>query len=322
MSNIEWTDQTWNPFVGCSKISPGCDNCYAIRMANRIKLPHYRSLVSSMDWTGKLNRAPQHIVEKPLRRAKPTVFFVNSMSDIFHENAEDDWIVEAFDIMNRSPQHVFQVLTKRPARAVKKTRELGLVWGDHIWAGVSIEADKYAVPRSRELAKLPAKVRFVSCEPLLGALPSLPIDQLNWVIAGGESGVSKSVRAPDPMWFYDLRDRCRAAGVPFFFKQWGTYNANGARQSKKANGHLLGGREIFEMPASAYDQLVKPDPRWVRIERHAAMSPSKRLASSGARYVVNGKPSDDQTEFVLGVLSDDPGTYENPNRALIAGSGE
>lgn len=320
MSSIEWTDQTWNPFVGCSRISAGCDNCYAIRMANRFKFPHYQGLVSSMDWTGKLNRAPEHIFEKPLRTKRPTVFFVNSMSDLFHENAQDEWIIEAFETMTRCPQHVFQVLTKRPARAVKKTRQLGLVWSDNIWAGVSIEEDKYALPRSRELAKIPAKVRFVSCEPLLGPLPSLPISQIDWVIAGGESGIQKSVRAPDINWFRDLRDRCRVAGVPFFFKQWGSYDARGNKGSKHDNGHILDGHEIFEMPASAYDQLTKPDPRWVRyIAPYACRRPVERFAASEPGFVIDGQPTDDRDEYVIARISDTPATYRNPNRKLTHG---
>lgn len=319
MSSIEWTDQTWNPFVGCSKISPGCDHCYAIRMANRFDFPHYRGLVSSMDWTGNINRAPQHIVEKPLRTKKPTVFFVNSMSDMFHDRVQDDWLTECFDIMNRCPHHVFQILTKRPSRAVKKTGELGLKWGNHMWAGVSIEEDKYALPRSRELMKLPANVRFVSCEPLLGALPSLPIDQLDWVIAGGESGIERTVRPTDINWFRDLRDRCRFAGVPFFFKQWGAFNAAGKRGSKGENGHVLDRHEIFEMPASAYDQLTKPDPRWVRVvPPHAQRRPGDRLAHSEPPFVIEGEPTDDQHEYILAVIGDAPSTYQNPNRKLTS----
>lgn len=323
MTSIEWTDQTWNPYVGCSKISSGCDHCYAVSMANRFKFPHYQGLVSQMDWTGQLNRAPKHIFDKPLNTKKPSVFFVNSMSDIFHENAKDDWIVEVFDIMNRTPRHVFQILTKRPSRSVKKTKELGLKWSDHMWAGVSIENDNFAIPRSRELLKIDASVRFVSCEPLLGALPSLPIQDLDWIIAGGESGVRSTVRPAEVEWFRDLRDRCRKAHVPFFFKQWGSFNEVGKRQSKAKNGHLLDGEEIFEMPATAYDQLLKPDPRWVRIVKpQAHQTPSERYATSEPAYIVNGVPLDDVGEYALAVLGESPATYQNPNRALTVSKGD
>lgn len=314
MSAIEWTDATWNPQVGCSRISAGCDNCYAIRMANRFNHAHYDGLVEAMDWTGKINRAPRHIVEKPLRTRKPTVFFVNSMSDMFHEDMDDAWIAENFEIMNRSPRHVFQVLTKRPSRAVKKTQELGLVWGDHIWAGVSIESDEFAKSRAREIMKVPAKVRFVSAEPLLSALPSLPVADLDWIIAGGESGVGKTVRAPDPNWFRDLRDRCRAAGVPFFFKQWGSFDESGARASKKANGHLLDGEEIFEMPASAYDQMPRPDPRWKRVAATAKVRPSERYEVSSAPFRVGSQAFEDETDAFLAVMAGDGELLaDNPN---------
>lgn len=314
MSTIEWTDATWNPQVGCSRISAGCDNCYAIRMASRFNHPHYSGVVEKMDWTGKINRAPEHIINKPLKTRKPTVFFVNSMSDMFHEDMEDDWIVENFDVMNRSPHHVFQILTKRPSRMVKLTQRLNLNWADNMWAGTSIESDKYAIPRSRELMKVPAKVRFVSAEPLLSALPSLPIDELDWVIAGGESGVARTVRAPNIDWFRDLRDRCRAAGVPFFFKQWGSFDARGVKASKKSNGHLLDGEEIFEMPASAYDQMPRPDPRWKRVGELAHVTPSDRYMVSSAPFRVGSQAFEDEIDAVLAAVggSGDP-LSDNPN---------
>lgn len=329
MSTIEWTDRTWNPIVGCTKISHGCDHCYAVRMANRFSHSHYSGVVDFPDWTGLINKAPNHIVAMPLRVRKPTVFFVNSMSDMFHDNVQDAWLVEFFDIMNRARHHTFQVLTKRPSRAVKKTKELGLRWSPNIWAGTSIESDKYAVPRSREVIKLPAEVKFISCEPLLSALPSLPVGELDWIIAGGESGNEKSIRRAEPDWFRDLRDRCRAKGVPFFFKQWGAYGEDGVRRSKHANGHLLDGEEIFEMPASAYDRLIAPDPRWRRIEPRtmalatlglAATTPDQRLAASPPKYVVEGTFCDDD-DHIVWAMCKGLTTHPNPNRKRLLTAG-
>lgn len=302
MSQIEWTDETWNPVVGCTRISAGCDHCYAVLMATRLqgsavkrgKPIHYLNVIKDGDWSDVIARAPAGIFNKPLRTLKPTVYFVNSMSDMFHENTPDDAIMDAFKVMNACPHHTFQVLTKRPSRMVKKTVELGLKWSDNIWAGCSIEQDKFAAPRSRELLKVPAKLRFVSAEPLLGPLPSLDVADLDWVIAGGESGNATTVRPMAREWVRDLRDRCRAAGTPFFFKQWGAYGEDGERRSKGENGHLLDGEEIFEMPAQAYDRLITPDPRWTRIEKRthrlaaiglAAATPDQRLAGSVPRLL-------------------------------------
>jgi len=314
MSSIEWTDTTWNPIVGCDRLSPGCDHCYAIKMASRLtRVAHYNGVVAQGDWTGLINLAPDRIVEIPLRRRQPTVYFVNSMSDMFHDMVEDEWLIRFFDIMNRCPQHIFQLLTKRPARMVKKTQELGLKWSRNIWAGTSIEADKYARARVRELLKVPASIRFVSCEPLLGPLPSLDVAALDWVIAGGESGIFKTVRPMDRAWLRDFRDRCRVANTPFFFKQWGAFGEDGARRSKKQNDHMLDGEEIFEMPAVAYDMLASPDPRWTRIEKTAQPTPSKRKAASAYPLIVAGEGTNNVTEFVYHKMMDDEGTFENPN---------
>lgn len=310
-SSIEWTDDTWNPIVGCRRISHGCDHCYAVTMATRIAgmkkspRPHYQGVVERGDWTGVVNEAPAHIFNAPLKARKPKVWFVNSMSDLFHEAVDDGIILRVFEVMNRSPKHVFQVLTKRPSRMVKKTDELGLRWTDNIWAGTSIESDKFAVPRSREIMKVPALIRFVSAEPLLNALPSLPIDELDWVIAGGESGKSKTVRPCDPDWLRDLRDRCRTAGVPFFFKQWGSHDANGAKVGKEMAGHLLDGEEIFEMPAAAYAQLPSPDPKWVpvaereRVFQHGAMPRPAQRARAATPLITGGVPVHDKGEAVM-----------------------
>lgn len=256
MSSIEWTDKTWNPIAGCSRVGPGCDNCYAITMAHR-QMAMGRKKYSGVthrsggriDWTGKFSFDPA-VLDVPRRVSEKTTWFVNSMSDLFGEGVQDDWLVKIFEVMNQTPQHDYQVLTKRPNRMLSKTTELGLVWSPNIWAGTSIESDKY-VGRARLLAKVPAALRFISAEPLLSDLPSLDLTGIGWVIVGGESGVSKAVRPMDPQWVRNIRDRCIAAGVPFFFKQWGAFGADGLRvRSKKDSGHLLDGVEYFQMPAS------------------------------------------------------------------------
>lgn len=324
MSAIEWTDSTWNPIVGCSRISAGCDHCYAIKMAHRFGHEHYTGLTevnlneARVDWTGVLSTAPPHIFNKPLRVKRPTVFFVNSMSDMFHESASDADIIAAFKIMNACPQHTFQVLTKRPSRMAAKTQELGLIWSENIWAGTSIEEDKYAKSRVRELLKVPAKLRFVSAEPLLDALPSLEIGKINWLIAGGESGQENTVRPMDPQWVRDLAKRSRAAGTPFFFKQWGKFGQDGIKRSKSANGHLLDGEEIFEMPADAYDRLKAngraPDPRWRRITDKAMLSPAERFEASALPYIAAGQATASDEDYMLSLMRGDPATYENPQR--------
>lgn len=328
VSTIEWTDLTWNPIVGCHRISAGCDHCYASKMAtrlNHVRGPaHYQGVATGGDWTGIINLAPPRIVEAPLGKTKPSIYFVNSMSDMFHEGVQDSWLIRFFEVMNAAKQHTFQVLTKRPSRAVQKTKELGLRWSDNIWAGASIELDKYSIPRSRELLKLPAAIRFVSAEPLLGALPNLPVERLDWIIAGGESGIAKTVRPSDPDWYRDLRDRCRAANTPFFFKQWGTYGEDGIRRSKGENGHMLDGEEIFEMPAVAYDRLSTPDPRWVRVHKEtkgraingvAAATPDQRFQSATGKYVIGGDHTSDDDEEIVWSMLKGIETTPNPNKA-------
>ncbi len=323
MSSIEWTDQTWNPVVGCSRISHGCDHCYAIKMATRLhtSVGHYQGVVDvtgAPDWSGVINIAPDRIVNEPLRRTAPTVYFVNSMSDMFHEAVRDEWIVRFFKIMNGSPRHTFQVLTKRPSRMAAKTRELGLNWTTNIWAGASVESGKYAKPRVRELLKVPASLRFVSAEPLLSALPSLDVAALDWVISGGESGNARTVRKSESVWHEDLRNRCRLADTPFFFKQWGAFGEDGTRRSKSDNGHMLEGKEIFEMPAVAYDRLRSPDHRWTRIAPRAEQTPTERYMASGPLYVAQGKATDSDDDHVLSRMRGDRDTYQNPNRFLMA----
>lgn len=349
MSAIEWTDKTWNPLVGCKRISAGCDNCYAIlearRKVNRASMPQYRYVTAYTDgmrsdvpltysgpqsgnprpdgavlnWTNQIGVAGPRIFDEPLHTRTPTVFFVNSMSDLFHDGVEDDDLKRVFEIMNQCKRHTFQVLTKRPSRMALKTRELGLNWTSNIWAGASIEEDKYALPRVRELLKVPASLRFVSAEPLLGPLPSLEVEKIDWLIVGGESGKGKDVRPMRREWARDLLRRCHDVQTPFFFKQWGAWGEDGKRRSKGENGHLLDGQEIFEMPADAYDRLKAhgraPDPRWTRITARAWLRPTDRLTASAVPYVANGQATGSDDDYVLSLMRGDRDTYENPQRS-------
>lgn len=231
-SEIEWTQSTWNPVTGCSKISSGCKNCYAQRMAVRLQAmgqPNYRN---GFD----LTLQPQ-MLELPFKWKRPQNIFVNSMSDLFHEKVPLEYIQQVFDVMGRAFWHSFQLLTKRSDR-LKRVSHL-LPWAENIWMGVSVEnADvRYRIDHLRACD---AHVKFLSLEPLLGPLPSLDLNGIDWVIVGGESG--PKARPVDVRWVVDIRDQCIKNNVPFFFKQWGGYN-------KKKAGRLLEGRTWDEMPA-------------------------------------------------------------------------
>ena len=240
LSDIEWTDATWNPVTGCTKISPGCKNCYAHRMARRLYAmgqPRYRN-------NFKVTLHPD-LLEQPLRWAQPRKIFVNSMSDLFHPEVPLDFIQAAFDVMGQAYWHTFQILTKRSERLIELARHLR--WQDNIWMGVSVENRDYTF-RIEHLRKVPAAIRFLSVEPLLGPIPWLPLHGIDWVIVGGESG--PRCRKIEPVWVRHIRDRCLAYGVPFFFKQWG-----GTR--KKLSGRELDGRTWDEMPDSKSRKLKR-----------------------------------------------------------------
>jgi protein gp37 len=230
-SKIEWTDATWNPVTGCTKISPGCKNCYAERMAERLKAMGQRNYANGFDLT-----LQPHMLELPLHWKKSRMIFVNSMSDLFHEDVPESYIHQVFDVMRRAHWHQFQVLTKRCVRLYELAPQLP--WPPNIWMGVSVESPGY-IYRISHLCLTPAKVRFLSLEPLLGPLPNLNLRGIAWVIVGGESG--PSARPIDPVWVRDIRDQCLTAKVPFFFKQWGGVN-------KKEAGRELDGRTWDEMP--------------------------------------------------------------------------
>ena len=230
-SAIEWTDATWNPVTGCTQVSPGCDHCYALTFAERFRGVPGHPYEQGFD----LKLWPERL-ELPLQWKKPRHIFVNSMSDLFHKDVPDDYIRRVFEVMVKADWHIFQVLTKRSARLAR----LGptLPWGSHIWAGVSIESNRY-VWRADQLRKVPAHIRFISAEPLLGPLDGLSLEGIHWLITGGESGYGH--RPCDPDWVRNLRDRCVAEGVAFFHKQCGG-------RTPKAGGRLLDGRTWDEFP--------------------------------------------------------------------------
>lgn len=230
-SAIEWTESTWNPLTGCNKISPGCKHCYAATMAKRLQAMGQQNYRNGFELT-----LQEHMLEVPLKWRKPQTIFVNSMSDLFHKEVPLEYIKRVFDVMNRADWHRYQVLTKRAERLEEVAKVLE--WGAHIWMGVSVENNDYAY-RIDHLLRTPAKVKFLSCEPLLGPLPGMNLAGIDWVIVGGESGIG--ARPMDAAWVTDIRDQCLHADVPFFFKQWGGVN-------KKKTGRLLDGRHWDEMP--------------------------------------------------------------------------
>lgn len=230
-SEIEWTNATWNPVTGCTKISPGCKHCYAEVFAERWRgIPghHYEQGFDLRLWPERLNL--------PLTWKKPRTIFVNSMSDLFHENVPFSFIKKVFETMEEASWHTFQILTKRSERMEELAPKLK--WSSNIWMGVSIETDKY-LWRADHLRKISAAVKFLSLEPLLGPLSDLDLFEIDWVIVGGESG--PGAQQMDPHWAIEIRNNCIKSGVPFFFKQWGGVQ-------KKKNGRVLEGRTWDEMP--------------------------------------------------------------------------
>lgn len=240
-TSIEWTEETWNPTTGCDRISPGCDNCYALTLAKRLKAmgqPKYQR-DGDPRTSGPGFGLTEHpaALDIPRRWTTPRVVFVNSMSDLFHHDVTDSFIRQVFDVMTETPQHTYQVLTKRPQRLAALADDLP--WPSNVWMGTSIESDRYAW-RADRLRRVPAAVRFLSLEPLLSPLPSLDLEDIDWVIVGGESGAHH--RPIDEDWIIDIHERCRTSEVPFFFKQWGG-------RTPKAGGRELHGETWSEMPA-------------------------------------------------------------------------
>jgi protein gp37 len=230
-STIEWTEATWNPVTGCTKISPGCTHCYAERMAMRLQAMGNANYANGFDVTLQ----PQ-MLERPLSWKKPRRIFVNSMSDLFHESVSERFIQQVFEVMREASWHTFQVLTKRSDRLAEMDQRID--WPANVWMGVSVESTKFE-DRIDDLRGTSARIKFLSLEPLLGPLPNLNLDGIDWAIVGGESG--PGARRMDPEWVTEIRDQCAQAGVAFFFKQWGGTN-------KKRTGRVLEDRTWDELP--------------------------------------------------------------------------
>ncbi len=231
-TKIEWTESTWNPVTGCTKISEGCLNCYAERMAKRLKAMGQANYTNGFEVT-----MHSHVLEHPLKWKKSQVIFVNSMSDLFHEEIPLGFIKQIFDVMKRADWHTFQILTKR-ARRLEELAPF-LDWPQNVWMGVTVENAKCSY-RIDHLRSVPAAVRFLSMEPLLSAVDNINLDRIDWVIVGGESG--QGARPIKEQWVRSIREQCQNANVPFFFKQWGGVN-------KKKAGRVLDNRIYDEMPS-------------------------------------------------------------------------
>lgn len=279
MSRIEWTGRTWNPVTGCDRISEGCEHCYALTLARRLKAmgqPHYQT-DGDPRTSGPGFGVAMHddALQIPMRRRVPTVWFVNSMSDLFHARVSPEFIAQVWAVMATTPQHTYQILTKRPQRMArllgpggdvteacadgeplwltppildehrKGTGRHELYPAENVWLGTSIESNRH-VARADALRATPAAVRFLSLEPLLGPLPDLDLTGISWVIVGGESG--SGARPMQPAWAREIRDMCADAHVPLFFKQWGAHDSEGRRVGKKAAGRLLDGVVHDAMP--------------------------------------------------------------------------
>lgn len=237
-SQIEWTEATWNPVTGCTQVSPGCANCYAMRFAERFRDVPGHPYERGFDLQLRPDRLGQ-----PLKWKKPRTIFVNSMSDLFHPGVPDEYIQQVFEVMREASRHRFQVLTKRSKRLAELSPQLP--WPENVWMGVSVENQRWT-SRIDDLRRTGAKIKFLSCEPLLGPL-ELDLEGIDWVIAGGESG--PGARPMDGDWVRGVRDQCVTAETAFFFKQWGAHGECGKRVGKKRAGRELDGRMWDELPA-------------------------------------------------------------------------
>lgn len=239
-SEIEWTEQTWNPTTGCTKISPGCKHCYAEVMAHRLQAMGAPGYANGF----KLALHPERLLQ-PLQRKKPTVYFVNSMSDLFHEDIPDRFLDQVFSVIRQTPHHTYQILTKRAERLPEYFAKRSCPV--NVWLGVSVENRKYGVPRIAQLRQVDAHIRFLSVEPLLEDLGKFDLHDIHWVIVGGESG--HKARPMREEWALNVKRQAEAAGAAFFFKQWGGWGADGVKRHKKANGRVLQGRTWDNYPA-------------------------------------------------------------------------
>ncbi|WP_020558846.1 DUF5131 family protein [Thiofilum flexile] len=242
-SKIEWTERTWNPVTGCTKISPGCKHCYAETMAVRLKAMGTPGYSNGFE----LSLMPDRLSE-PLQRKKPTLYFVNSMSDLFHEDVPFAYIDQVMRVIHQTPQHTYQILTKRAERMAEYYTDR--VIPQNVWQGVTVEDKKYGVPRINALRTVKARIRFLSVEPLLEDIGVINLQGIHWVIVGGESG--SQARPMRPEWADNVRIQCEAQGAAFFFKQWGTWGADGKKRNKNLNGRLLHGKQWDGYPLSAH----------------------------------------------------------------------
>jgi protein gp37 len=241
-SKIEWTDATWNPSIGCDKISAGCKNCYAEIMAKRLQAMRVKGYEDAF----KFKILPERLAI-PKKIKKPTKFFVNSMSDLFHESMPFDYLDEVFKMIRETPYHAYQILTKREKVLEEYFKNNSVP--DNVWLGVTVE-NKLTKNRIESLNKIDAKIKFLSCEPLLENLEDLNLSKINWVIVGGESG-SKG-RPMLKEWVVNIKEQCHQQNVLFFFKQWGTWGEDGVKRNKKVNGRIILGREWNEEPKFSY----------------------------------------------------------------------
>jgi len=238
-TKIEWTEETWNPTTGCNKVSAGCKYCYAEVMANRLKAMGTPGYENGFEFTIMPER-----LEQPLRKKKPTKYFVNSMSDLFHEKMPVGFLDKVMGIIHLTPHHIYQILTKREEAMFTYFKERKIP--ENIWLGVTVENRKHGIPRIDKLRNLNASIKFLSIEPLLEDLGELDLSGIHWVIVGGESG--PNARPMKKEWALDIKRQCKEQQVAFFFKQWGTWGADGVKRSKKTNGRLLSGKEWNQYP--------------------------------------------------------------------------
>ncbi len=244
---IEWTEQTWNPSAGCTKISAGCKNCYAETMAVRLQAMG----VGGYENGFKFSTVPQRLSE-PLKRKKPTVYFVNSMSDIFHEDMPEDYLNKIFEVIRQTPHHTYQILTKRADRMFRYLSNKEIP--ENIWLGVTVENKKEGVPRIDKLRKLKASVLFLSIEPLLEDLGQINLENIDWVIVGGESG--RKARPMEKKWVLNIKQQCEENNIAFFFKQWGTWGADKVKRNKKINGKEIDGKIWQQYPETIARQYA------------------------------------------------------------------
>lgn len=241
-TSIEWTERTWNPTVGCSKISPGCAHCYAETMAIRLQAMGVKGYENGFKLTLMPNR-----LEEPLSRRQPTTYFVNSMSDLFHENVLDSYVQKVVGVIRQSPQHIFQILTKRAERMAEFFQVNTPPF--NAWLGVTVENRADGLPRLEYLRAIRGCVRFLSAEPLLEDLGTIDLSGVHWVIVGGESG--PKARPMKREWVLNIQNQCDHQQAAFFFKQWGGWGADGKKRNKKLNGRLLNGRTWDAAPMTA-----------------------------------------------------------------------